>query len=423
MKNNTMSRCMAQSVPNEDGNGTVRSILEQFRRCNDALEDCDSNSYTGSVRQFVELYSGMIRDLGVRKACLEQNQLLYMQLPLSLHVFYFRFIDGTVCRVGPYMTAPITRQTLGYWLRGSAVNVTEEIYAFIKATPMRTQEQIQEISRLLSSTLERDTMLIDARNYCVRGKNTSGVYELASHYELRQRTENAAEKAEHFISQIFLYFRSGNRKAMDATVEDFDSLFLQCEKDYEVLCILRVYLEEEVAEIISAQFGQTRSRDSILLLSSTMERICRQTSAQGLIQVQHDFLNEAFEMAWNPVITDPIIDRRIEDIKAYIRVHYAEKLTLKDLADRANLSTTYLSGLFSHEAGQTISTFIRQTRIDHAQLLLHYMSLPVTDIAYQCGYQDISYFIKEFRKETGCSPAQYRRNWYRNHEEPKSLAI
>lgn len=107
----------------------------------------------------------------------------------------------------------------------------------------------------------------------------------------------------------------------------------------------------------------------------------------------------------------------------YIRVHYAEKLTLQQLADKAGLSTSYLSGHFSKEAGMTISSYVRKTRINHAKLLLQYMTIPVTEIAYQCGYQDISYFIKEFRKETGCSPVEYRKNVLSDGDAAEAQAL
>jgi YesN/AraC family two-component response regulator len=59
--------------------------------------------------------------------------------------------------------------------------------------------------------------------------------------------------------------------------------------------------------------------------------------------------------------------------------------------------------------GKTFSQILQQIRIQNAQNLLARTSKSCTEVAYECGYHDQSYFIKHFRRITGTTPAKYRR--------------
>ena len=102
-----------------------------------------------------------------------------------------------------------------------------------------------------------------------------------------------------------------------------------------------------------------------------------------------------------------IRNQMVENVAAYIAGHYAENLTLEELAGKAFLSPTYFSKVFKECTGQTITQFIRSRRIDAACALLLGGQLPVAGIAERVGYQDVSSFYEAFRKATGLSPKQY----------------
>lgn len=83
-------------------------------------------------------------------------------------------------------------------------------------------------------------------------------------------------------------------------------------------------------------------------------------------------------------------------------------LRLKTIAEKLNVNPSYLSDLFHREYGCTLTEFINKQRIDHGIALLQTTSKPVQDIAVDCGIQDVNYFIKLFKKQTGFTPKQYR---------------
>ncbi|HIS57409.1 MAG TPA: helix-turn-helix transcriptional regulator [Candidatus Fimimorpha excrementavium] len=99
----------------------------------------------------------------------------------------------------------------------------------------------------------------------------------------------------------------------------------------------------------------------------------------------------------------------IKDIISYIDFHYAEDLSLSFFADQFNLTKTYLSGLFKKEVKITLTDYIHQIRIRRAITLINSSSLSISTIASACGYQDINYFIRVFKKMNGVSPKQYQK--------------
>ena len=83
-------------------------------------------------------------------------------------------------------------------------------------------------------------------------------------------------------------------------------------------------------------------------------------------------------------------------------------LRLKTVAEQLNVNSSYLSTLFHKETGYTLTGFVNKERIDRGILLLQMTDRPVQDIATECGIQDVNYFIKLFKKQTGFTPNRYR---------------
>lgn len=92
----------------------------------------------------------------------------------------------------------------------------------------------------------------------------------------------------------------------------------------------------------------------------------------------------------------------------YIDFHYAEPLSLSFFANMCHVTKSYLSTLFKKETGTNITDYIHNVRIRHALVLLNSTALPIHAVASSCGYTDINYFIKIFKRLNGTSPKQYR---------------
>lgn len=99
----------------------------------------------------------------------------------------------------------------------------------------------------------------------------------------------------------------------------------------------------------------------------------------------------------------------VATILNYLGDHFHEPVTLEMLAKETGLSTFRIAHLVKDVTGKTVLQHVHQLRIREAQRLLEQSELSCTDIAYESGFGDQSYFIKQFRKSMGITPARYRR--------------
>lgn len=95
----------------------------------------------------------------------------------------------------------------------------------------------------------------------------------------------------------------------------------------------------------------------------------------------------------------------------YIQEHFSEKITLQELASFVHLQPNYLCALFKERTGRTIFEHITRLRINSAAKLLRSTSLPVNQIAEQCGFSSISFFNRKFTHWHKCSPTEYRKQF------------
>lgn len=112
---------------------------------------------------------------------------------------------------------------------------------------------------------------------------------------------------------------------------------------------------------------------------------------------------------------DTQIDYRLKQLKQvlrYIEEHYAETITLKDLAALANMNPNYFCRFFRQITQRTPIDYVNYYRIECAGEQLSTTDATITEVALGCGFNNISYFIKAFRKYMGMTPRQYLRREY-----------
>lgn len=100
--------------------------------------------------------------------------------------------------------------------------------------------------------------------------------------------------------------------------------------------------------------------------------------------------------------------RAIEGPVNYIREHYHRNICIEELAELAHLSVSALERRFKKHLAKTPNQFINEIRLENARKLLVETRLPISQIAYQCGFSEPSYFSKQFRRLFGEIPSQMR---------------
>lgn len=92
----------------------------------------------------------------------------------------------------------------------------------------------------------------------------------------------------------------------------------------------------------------------------------------------------------------------------YIQAHFADALSVNELASACNLSVSALERRFKKHLGKTPHQYIIEVRLEHARRLLLDTAKPVGTIALETGFADHSHFTRAFNKQFGSAPSALR---------------
>ena len=99
----------------------------------------------------------------------------------------------------------------------------------------------------------------------------------------------------------------------------------------------------------------------------------------------------------------------IRSVIEYINENYSEDITIEQLADIVHLSPSYFMSRFRQAAGISAMEYVTHTRIKAACLALQKDNRTSSEIAYECGYKNLSNFNRHFLRIVGCTPREYRK--------------
>lgn len=100
--------------------------------------------------------------------------------------------------------------------------------------------------------------------------------------------------------------------------------------------------------------------------------------------------------------------RSMQQYVASLPYRFFEETTIDRAAGRMGLPRRTFTKLFAEATGETWLAHIRRLSIEHAKKRLTQSDLPIVSIAFECGYNDLSTFYRQFRSHCGMSPAKYR---------------
>lgn len=106
--------------------------------------------------------------------------------------------------------------------------------------------------------------------------------------------------------------------------------------------------------------------------------------------------------------TSMVRSQPIEAALTFISEHFAEPLTLEQIAGRSNLSPYYFTRIFTSETGMTPHQYLIAIRLNSAKYLLRTNSMSIKEIAFASGFNSESSFCATFRKREKLTPSEYR---------------
>ena len=138
-----------------------------------------------------------------------------------------------------------------------------------------------------------------------------------------------------------------------------------------------------------------RMRDDALVLAARLE-------------IQARLLRFARDLSDRPVAAGAGNLSRADQLACYIAQNYHLPLSSQLIAEAVGVHPNYAMNLFRDTFGTTMTTFLTQHRISHAQRLLATTSEAIVDVAFAAGFQSLSRFNEAFKATCGCSPRTYR---------------
>ena len=107
--------------------------------------------------------------------------------------------------------------------------------------------------------------------------------------------------------------------------------------------------------------------------------------------------------------------RRVQKVKQYINDHYSEHLRLNDLAALAGMSPVAFSRFFRVRTNRTLSDYIADIRLGFAARMLVDTTRNISEICYECGFNNLSNFNRMFKAKRGSTPREFR-EMYKKHK-------
>lgn len=105
--------------------------------------------------------------------------------------------------------------------------------------------------------------------------------------------------------------------------------------------------------------------------------------------------------------------RRILKVKNYISKNYMDELRLPELASLAGMSSSAFSRFFKLHTGRNISEYIIDLRLGYAARMLVDTAKSISEIGFDCGFNNLSNFNRIFKKKKGCSPSEFRESYHK----------
>lgn len=160
-----------------------------------------------------------------------------------------------------------------------------------------------------------------------------------------------------------------------------------------------LFSRETISRLESRIYGLTKKQgfDSVLELMSILHDL---SISRDFRILSDTGFNEAEIFSYN--------SRRIEKVMEYINNRFEKQITLEETARIANMTESAFSRFFKLRTGMTFIDCLTEVRLGHASRMLISTTKTIAEIAYSCGFNNISNFNRIFKKKKGCTPRELR---------------
>lgn len=147
--------------------------------------------------------------------------------------------------------------------------------------------------------------------------------------------------------------------------------------------------------------------DNILKYNANMNSFFELQIKSELLKLMYLFFSENLIQIYTSK-TENKSTILIKKIITYLKENYQNNITLQDLSKKFNLSPYHISHVFKKSTNMTCIDFLIAYRLNMASTLLYTTDLPILAIALECGFNNISYFNRAFKKQFNTTPTEHR---------------
>jgi AraC-like DNA-binding protein len=155
----------------------------------------------------------------------------------------------------------------------------------------------------------------------------------------------------------------------------------------------------EKKEVISTILQETLQQKEVSLLASFLKILELLMDSEDIVWLNEPSLLKTYSSK---------NQGRVSKLMHFLQENFRTEITLEQAASVADLQLHSFCRFFKQLTHHTFSDFLNEIRIGFACKLLQQSDLPVTQVAYECGYSNISYFNRTFKKIHGITPREYR---------------
>jgi YesN/AraC family two-component response regulator len=277
----------------------------------------------------------------------------------------------------------------------------EKFRKMLEGIEEKSDEEIQAMARLLGVCAEEISEKEKYLNFTFRkiAMKESGIKQSGE-----TRKEHEPEYPQEKERTLLAAFRRGdNETGAKILRELIDSTVAAIPGNTEILRIRAIQLLVLLSRAASEDpSGATMPETYTLYLKRIQESKTAEKLIENLYVIAGHLAARIFSFKG---IRHASVLRRAE---RYIWENYTRKISLKEAAKAAGLSSPYFSSIFKKEMGENFSNYLNRLRVERAMAMLTGTAKPLNEIAKLCGFEDQSWFSKTFKRITGASPGKYR---------------
>ena len=201
-----------------------------------------------------------------------------------------------------------------------------------------------------------------------------------------------------------------SKEIREITIQFHDNLFQQELLSRKIMKPIKEMFDRSVHGILFSRKASVDIFDRIINLSKldSMDYFLELTS------ILHDLANSRNQRLLSNYTTNRDSfenSDKIKKIYEYVQENFDKKITLAEASELVNMSQVSFNRFMKKRTGKTFVDYVNDVRIGYASIRLIEKDVSISEIAFNCGFNNIANFNRVFKKSKNCTPSQYKNDF------------